>query len=351
MFGPMEGYWIAKNIIPEHTAKHFANLIRSYDMLFTKHGDGQCPLSISGSKLPVSEVLLFMLTDKIQSICGKELVPTYSYMRIYSHGEILKPHRDRPSCEYSVTLNLDCDREWPFFVENLLSKKYHPINMGPGDGVVYMGCRVQHFRKQFIGYRCVQVFLHYVDVNGPFADFKFDKRDLSQQVYVKPCPLWVIPDIISSDLCNILIKLFQDNAHIANNNSIFLSQNVFQNADNLVSQGVSKLLKHMKDLSIWNYNELCDTGYELSSKNRGMSELRTESTISPNGTGWRIGLILIALSDGNEVHLPQEEKVITLKKGCATIFAPHHPHMFVIRENQAIVLQFFVVVPNQMYKN
>lgn len=341
----VSGYWIARNIIPELQAKYFSNLLRSYDIHFASYGDLQCPMSTCGYVLPVSEVLLFMLTEKIQSICGKQLVPTYSYMRMYSHGETLEPHRDRPSCEYSFTLNLDCDEEWPIYVENLISKEQVEINMRPGDGVVYMGCKVEHFRKQFLGHKCVQVFLHYVDVNGPFANYRFDRRNLNKQISVKPCPFWVIPDIISADKCNILVNLYHDNAHMAKGNTIFLSQPMFQNIDNFVSQGVCVLMKHMKSLSIWNDDKLSDSGYTLFAKNRGKSELMTESTIAPNGSGWCIGFIVVALSDGNEVHLPQQEKIISLRKGCATVFAPHHPHMFVIHENQAILLKSFVVVP------
>lgn len=343
---PMEGYWITRNIIPEFQAKYFANLLRSYDINFTKYGDVQCPMSICGYVLPVSEVLLFMLTDKLQSICGKKLLPTYSYMRIYSHAETLKPHRDRPSCEYSLTLNLDCDIEWPFYVENLVSKEYCKINMRPGDGVLYMGCKVEHFRNHFEGYKCVQVFLHYVDANGPYINYKFDRRQLTKPISVKPCPTWVVFDIITSDLCDNLRHLYNEHAYMAQDNSIFLSQPMFQNIDNLVSQGIYILIKQMKDLLIWNDNQLSDSGYTLSLHKRGMSELTTSSAIAPNGSGWRIGFIIIALSDGNEVHLPQEQKIITLRKGCATIFRPHHPYKFVIHEDQAIILTLFIVTPS-----
>ena len=32
------------------------------------------------------------------------LIPTYSYARIYKNGDELKRHKDRPSCEISTTL-------------------------------------------------------------------------------------------------------------------------------------------------------------------------------------------------------------------------------------------------------
>jgi hypothetical protein len=44
---------------------------------------------------------------------------------------------------------------------------------------VYRGCEVEHWREEFRapqGSYHVQVFLHYVDANGPYSEFKFDKR-------------------------------------------------------------------------------------------------------------------------------------------------------------------------------
>jgi hypothetical protein len=40
---------------------------------------------------------------------GLDLIPTYSYARVYEKGAILKRHKDRPSCEISTTLNLGGD--------------------------------------------------------------------------------------------------------------------------------------------------------------------------------------------------------------------------------------------------
>ena len=54
------------------------------------------------------------------------------------------------------------------------------IPLEPGDGVIYRGCEVEHWREAFdapTGSWQTQVFLHYVDKNGPYGDFcKFDSR-------------------------------------------------------------------------------------------------------------------------------------------------------------------------------
>jgi hypothetical protein len=46
----------------------------------------------------------------------------------------------------------------------------------PGDGLLYRGTELFHWRDAYQGEALVQVFLHYVDRDGPHADQKFDGR-------------------------------------------------------------------------------------------------------------------------------------------------------------------------------
>jgi len=48
-----------------------------------------------------------------------------------------------------------------------------------GDMLVYSGCELEHWREPFEGDICGQVFLHYNNLNGPFAEKnKFDNRPM-----------------------------------------------------------------------------------------------------------------------------------------------------------------------------
>ena len=121
------------------------------------------------------------------------LIPTYSYARIYEKGSILKRHKDRPSCEISTTLNLGGD-PWPIFIDptgsNNVIDEYRNImkpdapkgvkvDLNPGDMLVYSGCELEHWREEFTGNICGQVFLHYNHLNGQFANENlYDKRPL-----------------------------------------------------------------------------------------------------------------------------------------------------------------------------
>ena len=126
----------------------------------------------------LTETLLVKLKTKMMEITGKKLVPCYSFLRIYKNGDILKRHKDRPSCEISCTLNLGGD-EWPINLDPSegTDKEGIKVFLNPGDMLVYSGCDLEHWRDPFQGQDCCQTFLHYNDINGPFKDLnKYDGR-------------------------------------------------------------------------------------------------------------------------------------------------------------------------------
>jgi hypothetical protein len=139
----------------------------------------------------VMETLLLKVMPVMQKQTKLNLVPTYSYARIYEHGSTLEKHKDRPSCEISTTLNLGGDN-WPIYIEPNKNIGHHDnnsyvkgqtegieVNLNPGDMLVYAGHDLEHWRKPFNGKICAQVFLHYNHVEGPFAvKNKFDGRPL-----------------------------------------------------------------------------------------------------------------------------------------------------------------------------
>ena len=62
------------------------------------------------------ETLLMKVMPIMAEQTKLDLIPTYSYARVYEKGSILKRHKDRPSCEISTTLNLGGD-PWPIFID------------------------------------------------------------------------------------------------------------------------------------------------------------------------------------------------------------------------------------------
>ena len=126
---------------------------------------------------PVFESVLLQLMPKIEALTGLKLCPSYSYARVYREGQELKQHLDRPSCEISATLTLNykSDYLWPIFVESNGQKI--PVELDVGDLMIYRGCDVTHWRERFTSEVWMQVFLHYIDKNGPYyPEYAFDKR-------------------------------------------------------------------------------------------------------------------------------------------------------------------------------
>lgn len=125
----------------------------------------------------ISETLLLQLMPVVEQVTGLKLLPCYSYLRIYGQGAELHKHLDRPSCEVStsLTLGFKAPAIWPLCVN--AEGEDRAISLAPGDMLVYRGADVPHWREPFQGEFWVQTFLHYVDANGQYTDFKFDGRE------------------------------------------------------------------------------------------------------------------------------------------------------------------------------
>ena len=139
------------------------------------------------------DVLMETLLEKVKPIMEKEtdlqLLPTYSYARIYKKNDVLKRHKDRMSCEISTTMNLGGD-SWPIYLEPDESKGSHgedgiyksdntlgiKVDLEPGDMLVYSGCILEHWREKFEGENCGQVFLHYNNIKTQGETNKYDNR-------------------------------------------------------------------------------------------------------------------------------------------------------------------------------
>ena len=134
---------------------------------------------------PLIETILKEYLPLVEEHTGLNLEPTYSFSRVYQEGEELQPHTDRPSCEISVTVNVACTgNPWPIWMQyedNDPSK----LILSAGDAAIYKGCETLHWRRKLVKDQMnVQFMLHYVDKNGPYVEYKFDKREF---LGVQPC--------------------------------------------------------------------------------------------------------------------------------------------------------------------
>ena len=183
-------YFLLKRDAVDFMYEH--NIVAETPLLGTRK-DKQVPGVYSHYADFVMETLLVKVMPIMKEQTGLDLIPTYSYARVYEKGSILKRHKDRPSCEISTTLNLG-GYPWSIFIDPTgsdnvideyknIQKPNAPagnrVDLEPGDMLVYSGCELEHWREEFQGNICGQVFLHYNHVNGPFAEKnKFDGRSM-----------------------------------------------------------------------------------------------------------------------------------------------------------------------------
>jgi len=147
------------------------DFISIYDTRWGFFGDDQVPdkntYCLYGDA--AFDSLLIKLQPLIEKELKKELIPMYSFIRIYRKGNDLKRHTDRKACKYSITLNLGGDN-WPIF---MAGKK---CEMKQGDLVIYDGCKTEHWREPFEGNVCIQCFLHYNEKDENSDKNLFDSR-------------------------------------------------------------------------------------------------------------------------------------------------------------------------------
>lgn len=160
-------------ITPERAASYAQEFIQYVDK-FNPRADPQAPNSPAKYDFLPFTKLLVELLPRMSSELGEPLLPTYTYARIYRNGEVLERHTDRPACEISVTLNLKKDVDWPIYFKRLDGSEVG-LELSPGQGAMYYGYDMEHWREAYTGNEFVQVFMHYVRANGPYDWAVFDK--------------------------------------------------------------------------------------------------------------------------------------------------------------------------------
>jgi len=173
----------------DYYAKLGSLIAPEFAALLYDHVTARCEgVSGSGSKLagledvaegyadPSMEHLLRGVLPCVEILTGLELSPTYSFFRLYRRGGILPPHQDREACEIGVSVHLgqSGNHPWPLWVKGPNGQS--AVDLGPGEALIYRGIECQHWREALAEDQYAQIFLHYVDKNGPYREWRFDKR-------------------------------------------------------------------------------------------------------------------------------------------------------------------------------
>jgi hypothetical protein len=181
---PQFGVKYLPKILPIDFCQFFTHvLLRQADI--SPRSDNQVPTALA---IMDHEVMFETLQERfwpiIEHFVGEELIPTYSYARLYNNGDTLERHSDRPACEVSVTLQLGRSHHysWPIYMGG------HRFDMTEGDAIIYKGCDIEHWRNVCDGppgYYSGQVFFHYVKKNGAHAAEAGDSTTRNNYSYMR----------------------------------------------------------------------------------------------------------------------------------------------------------------------
>ena len=136
-----------------------------------------------------------LILKLIQNILEMDLLPTYYFDRFYYEGQELSRHLDRPSCEISATVQISTNSKgaWPIWFR-LPDNTENSISMKDGDMVIYKGHEIEHWREPLQSkygrmnkfFNKVkkkaddtyhhQIFFHYVNAQGSYVHYAYDRR-------------------------------------------------------------------------------------------------------------------------------------------------------------------------------
>jgi hypothetical protein len=175
-----QGAVLVKQVLPRDIVQFLTHIMlrQHHEMQIQNIPQGDAQVSDALSIMS-HDIIFDTVTERIwpwlENILGQELIPTYSYARLYQNGNELKKHTDRPSCEISLSIQLGRSHHysWPIYAGT------QRFDLAEGDGMLYLGCAVPHWREPCAGpagYYSGQVFCHYVRAQGPYAKYAGDER-------------------------------------------------------------------------------------------------------------------------------------------------------------------------------
>ncbi|MGI9344537.1 MAG: hypothetical protein ACR2QV_17040 [Gammaproteobacteria bacterium] len=151
-------------------------MLRAYVRTLVERGyfpaldDGQVELRAAIHNEPTIASLHHGLAELLSDIAGEKLLASYCYLSHYVGGAVLERHLDRPQCAYNLSVVFDMSgaapepEPWPIYLE--LDGKAVAVNLRVGDGLMYSGTEIPHWRDALpADQTAVVCFFHFVPVD------------------------------------------------------------------------------------------------------------------------------------------------------------------------------------------
>jgi hypothetical protein len=169
-----EQYVIIRNMVhPLQLAalrRYFRQLDqKGYLLIDTRMGNNRRVWQNDG----VARFVHYQITQLINRLVPEPIKPSYCFLSAYKPGAILKRHTDRAQCEWNLSLLIDTNPEvelsdsWPLNLE--IEGKVKAARLDMGDGVLYRGTRILHWRDALPeGHIATLILCHFVPID--FSD-------------------------------------------------------------------------------------------------------------------------------------------------------------------------------------
>lgn len=125
---------------------------------------------------PIARWFHVQLAPLVEAVVGEPAKPSYVFSSAYLPGAVLEPHTDRPQCEWTLSLLIDYVPEpagrapWPIFLRwPGTNREPLPIFLGLGEGILFAGREIEHYRERLPGRGATLLLFHFVprDFDGP----------------------------------------------------------------------------------------------------------------------------------------------------------------------------------------
>lgn len=277
--------------------------------------------------------LLSEKVSEVNELVGRKVLPAYAFLRQYGLDSELTKHKDRDSCEISLSIHLCADKDWEFCIDDVEGNPVELI-LHPGDAVLYDAPNATHWREEYDGEFYIQTFHHYVMLGGEYENLFFDNNDktFSLTNYIKHYKESVPPDI-----CDMIVKYAEQFPNR------WESATTIQESDHRVCESWNILSADSIDDIVYKYiteasSKFCntfphfnltqDTGYQiLRYKPGGKYDYHTDQHATYN----REVTIILNLNDeyegGNLCHI-KDNHMTKMGKGDIIIFPANfmYPH-------------------------
>ena len=178
-------YVYVKGFLPTSILEYLKCYYRVLQATSRFRKDDLCSFAVGGD--PAFDAVLSWVRPEVSRLVGFDLAPTYSYTRIYAKGDVLPRHTDRSACEISITVSIGIPNGAGPSVLHVKPPNMPEatVEMFEGDGCVYAGIEVEHWRDSIPEDGYIQLFLHFIDRHGEhFPELTYDKRRYLGAPYV-----------------------------------------------------------------------------------------------------------------------------------------------------------------------